>query len=244
MELSDKTILLTGGTAGIGREMARQLKAKGARVIVTGRNPERLAQMQAEGFETISASLSDAAGVDALLAEWGQREIDLLLNNAGQLVDHDFRPKEGRGAVDADAADDCIYANLSAPIRLIAGLMEHLKARPQAAIVNVTSGLAIAPAARQPVYCATKAGLRFYSLALREQLRDMNIRVIEALPPVVDTQMNDGNPMKKMPPEECARQIVEAIEKDRDEANIGMTKVLRVTESISPALARAVTLRF
>lgn len=240
MDIAGKTILLTGGTAGIGREMARQLKVKGAQVVVTGRNPERLAEMQAEGFETISASLSDAAGVDALLAEWGQREIDVLINNAGQLVDHDFR----KGPVDADAADDCVYANLSAPIRLITGFMDNLKTRPKAAIVNVTSGLAIAPAARQPVYCATKAGLRFYSLALREQLKGTNIRVIEALPPVVDTQMNDGNPMKKMPPEECARQIVEAIEKDRDEANIGMTKALRVTESISPALARAVTLRF
>ncbi len=240
MELAGKTALLTGGTNGIGREITRQLKAKGAHVVLTGRNPERLAAMTAEGLETISASLSDADGVDALLAAWGERELDILINNAGQLVDHDFR----KGAVDPDAADDCIYANLSAPIRLTVGLMEHLRSRPKAAIVNVTSGLAIAPAARQPVYCATKAGLRFYSLTLREQLKDTNIRVIEALPPVVDTQMNDGNPMKKMPAEECARQIVEAIEKDRHETNIGMTKALRVAESISPALARSVTLKF
>ncbi|WP_298465836.1 SDR family NAD(P)-dependent oxidoreductase [uncultured Erythrobacter sp.] len=240
MELSGKTVLLTGGTAGIGREMARQLKEKGAQVILTGRSPDRLAEMEAEGFETIFADLSNAAGVDALLNAWGDRALDILINNAGQLVDHDFR----KGSVDPDAADVTIYANLNAPIRLITGLMEQLKARPAAAIVNVTSGLAIAPAARQPVYCATKAGLRFYSLAIREQLKDTNVRVIEALPPVVDTQMNDGNPMKKMPAEECARQIVVAIERDKDEANIGMTKALRVTESISPALARTVTLRF
>lgn len=240
MELGGKTILLTGGTNGIGREMARQLKAKGASVVITGRNAERLTAMRSEGFDAISADLSNAAGVDALIAEWGERELDVLLNNAGQLVDHDFR----KGTPDADAADDCIYANLSAPIRLTTGLMEHLKARPEAAIVNVTSGLAISPAARQPVYCATKSGLRFYTLALREQLKSTNVNVIEALPPVVDTQMNDGNPMKKMPAEECARQIVEAIEKGREEANIGMTKALRVAESISPALARRVTLKF
>lgn len=240
MQITEKTVLLTGGTAGIGREIALQLRAKGAHVVLTGRNPERLAAMQVDGFETIPATLSDAAGVDALLSVWGKRDVDVLINNAGQLVDHDFR----KGPVDADAADAGIYANLSAPIRLITGLMSNLKARPQAAIVNVTSGLAIAPAARQPVYCATKAGLRFYSLTLREQLKDTNVRVIEALPPVVDTQMNDGNPMKKMPAAECARQIAAAIEKDRNEANIGMTKALRVTESISPALARSVTLRF
>lgn len=240
MDLAGKTVLLTGGSNGIGREIAVQLNGKRAKVVLTGRDPDRLAAMRADGFEAIAADLSNAAGVDALLAELGPREIDVLINNAGQLVDHDFR----KGAPDVDAADDCIYANLSAPIRLTGALVDRLKVRPQAAIVNVTSGLAISPAARQPVYCATKAGLRFYTLALRVQLKDTSIQVIEALPPVVDTQMNDGNAMKKMPAEECARQIVEAIEKGRDEANIGMTRALRIAESISPVLARSVTLKF
>lgn len=240
MELSDKIVLLTGGSAGIGREIARHLKEKGANVTLTGRNMERLTAMREEGFETIEADFSSADGVNALLAKWGDKDIDILLNNAGQLVDHDFRD----GPPDSDAADDCIYANLNAPIRLISGLMPQLRARPQAAIVNITSGLAIAPAARTPVYCATKSGLRFYTLALREQLKDSSINVIEALPPVVDTQMNDGNPAKKLSPEECARQIVVAIERDQDEANIGMTKALRIAEAISPALARSITLRF
>ena len=240
MQLAGKTVLLTGGSAGIGREIARQMQALGARVILTGRDPERLAAMQAEGFETVSADLSHAAGVDALVAQVTDKAIDILINNAGQLVDHDFR----KAAPDADAADAGIYANLTAPIRLITALLPRLRARPEAAIVNVTSGLAIAPAARQPVYCATKAGLRFYTLALREQMKGTGVRVIEALPPVVDTQMNDGTAMKKMPPEECARQIIAAITQGRDEANIGMTKLLRIVDSISPALARRMTLGF
>lgn len=240
MDIIGKTVLLTGGSAGIGRELARQMKARGAQVIVTGRNRERLDFMRAEGFEALEADISNAAGVDALIASMAGRTLDMLVNNAGQLVDHDFRT----GTPDADAADDCIYANLSAPIRLTTALMEQLRSRPQAAIVNVTSGLAIAPASRQPVYCATKAGLRFYSLALREQLKGSTVRVIEALPPVVDTQMNANNPMSKMPAPECARQILRAIEQDRDEANIGMTRALRWAEAISPALARRITLRF
>ena len=240
MELAGKTILLTGGSAGIGRELAILLKAEGANVVITGRNSERLEAIKQLGIECIASDLSNAAGVDALVAQWGDRALDVLINNAGQLVDHDFR----KGAVDPDATDDCIYANLNAPIRLTVALIDRLKAQPCATIVNVTSGLAVSPAARQPVYCATKAGLRFYSLAVREQLKATNIRVIEALPPVVDTQMNDGNPMKKMPAEECARQIMNAVIGDRNEANIGMTKMLRFMESISPALAKQITLRF
>ncbi len=240
MDIAGKTILLTGGSAGIGRELALQLRQKGGDIVLTGRNPDRLKAMEDSGFAVVSADLSNAAGVDALLAAWRARDLDILINNAGQLVDHDFR----KGSPDPDAADDCIYANLNAPIRLIAGLMDNLKARPAASIVNVTSGLAIAPAARTPVYCATKSGLRFYTLALRAQLKGTGIQVTEALPPVVDTQMNDGNPMKKMPVAECARQIVVAIEKDRDEANIGLTKSLRIAESLSPALAKSLSLRF
>lgn len=240
MDVNGKSVLLTGGSAGIGREIARQLKAKGAKVLLTGRDPARLAAMAAEGFETLAADLSSAAGVDALVAALGERPVDILINNAGQLTDHDFR----KGAPDADAADEGIYANLTAPIRLITALVPRLRDRPQAAIVNVTSGLAIAPAARQPVYCATKAGLRSYTLALREQLKRTKVQVIEALPPVVDTQMNDGNPMKKMPPRECARQIIAALEKGHDEANVGTVKLLRAVYSLSPALARSVMRRF
>ena len=240
MVLKDKAVLLTGGSAGIGRELAHLLKEKGARVTLTGRNKDRLAEMQDKGFEVIEADLANAKGVDALIADIGEREFDVLINNAGQLVDHDFRKE----LPDSDAADDCIYANLSAPIRLITALVPMLGRQPEASIVNVTSGLAIAPAARQPVYCATKSGLRAYSLTLREQLKDTNIHVIEALPPVVDTQMNADNPMSKMPAAECAAQILDAIETNRAEANIGMTKLLKLAESISPALARSITLRF
>ena len=220
--------------------MARQLKAKGAVVAITGRNAERLDAMREEGFEAISADLSNAGGVDALIAQWGTRELDILINNAGQGVDHDFRD----APPDPDAADGCIYANLNAPIRLIAAFVPRLKGRPEAAIINVTSGLAIAPRAGGPVYCATKAGLRSYTQALRKQLEDTAIHVVEALPPVVDTQMTAGRGGNKMPPEECGRQILSALENNRDEANVGMVKVLRTVHSISPRLAERIMIRF
>ena len=111
-------------------------------------------------------------------------------------------------------------------------------------IVNVTSGLAIAPNTGSAVYCATKAGLRSYGQALRAQLKGTKVHVLEALPPVVDTAMTAGRDSRKMSPDECARQIVAAIERDADEANVGLVKLLQLVNSISPALARKIILRF
>ncbi|MCL9997912.1 MAG: SDR family NAD(P)-dependent oxidoreductase [Erythrobacter sp.] len=240
MNVNGKAVLLTGGSAGIGREIARQLQAKGAAVLLTGRDPARLAAMAAEGFETLAADLSSAAGVDALVAGLGERPVDILINNAGLGVAHDVR----NALPDPDAADGCLYANLSAPIRLISALLPRLRARPEAAIINVTSGLAIAPNTASSVYCASKAGLRSYTMALRAQLAGEPIHVIEALPPVVDTQMTADRDMSKMPPQECARQIIAALENNRPEANVGMVKLLRAVYSLSPALARSVMRRF
>jgi len=240
MDVNGKSVLLTGGSAGIGREIARQLKAKGAKVLLTGRDPDRLAAMEAEGFEVLAADLSSAGGVDALVAALGGREIDILINNAGLGVPHDVRSD----LPDPDAADGCLYANLAAPVRLITALLPTLRARPQAAIINVTSGLAIAPNTASSVYCASKAGLRSYTMALRAQLAGEPIQVIEALPPVVDTQMTADRKTSKMPPQECARQIIAALENGHDEANVGMVKVLRAVYSISPALARSVMRSF
>ena len=240
MQLSGKTALVTGGTDGIGAELIRQLRAKGATVITSGRNPERIAATQTAGFEVIAADLSTLAGVEALIAGLNGRPIDILLNNAGAGADHDFR----EGPPDLAVADAAIFLNLNAPIQLIARLMPVLRARPEAMIVNVTSGLAIAPRAGGPVYCATKAGLRSYTQALRAQLADTAITVVEALPPVVETKMTAGRSSGKMPAPECARQIVAGMESGATEINVGMVKVLQIANSLSPALARRIMLRF
>ena len=240
MQLSGKTILVTGGTDGIGAQFIRQLRDKGASVITQGRNPERVAATRADGFEVIAADLSTLQGVNALLKAVEGRAIDVLVNNAGAGVDHDFR----EALPDADAADRTVFLNLTAPIRLITALMPVLRAQREAMVVNTTSGLAIAPRAGGPVYCATKAGLRSYTMALRAQFKGTGVHFLEVLPPVVETKMTAGRGSKKLSADECARQMVSAMERNADEANVGLTKLLRVVESLSPALARRIMIKF
>lgn len=240
MDMSAKTILLTGGTNGIGRALAQQLKDKGAQVVVTGRSAARLEDMRNEGFEALHADLSSADGVDALLAAWGERPLDVLINNAGMGATQDYR----NGSPDPDDADACFYANLSAPVRLITGLLPLLKAQREAAIMNVTSGLALAPSAAGSVYCATKAGLRSFTFSLRKQLEGTPITVIEALPPMVETQMTEGQKGKKISADECAAEMLRALERNQPHAYIGQVKLLKRVQSLSPALARRVMLNF
>lgn len=240
MQLSGKLALVTGGTDGIGLEIARQLNRKGADIIVCGRREDLLQSARGEGFEAMSADLSNADGCQALARALEQRPLDILVNNAG--MSGNFGPED---PLDLALTDRAIFLNLNAPMHLIGQLLPGLLARPEAAIVNVTSGLAIAPRAGGPVYCASKAGLRSFTQALRHNLRQSKVHVIEALPPVVDTAMTreriDGS---KMSAKECAAQIVDAIESNSKEANVGMVKLLQMVYSISPALARRVMIRF
>jgi uncharacterized oxidoreductase len=239
MRITGKTALVTGGTDGIGLEIAKQLKGRGAIVAVCGRDPGRLTSAKDVGFQAIEADLSTKAGCDALVQELSGVPLDILVNNAGM-----GGPSDLLGGFDLDQTDRTIFLNLNAPMHLIAAFLGVLRERPEATIINVTSGLAIAPRGDGAVYCATKAGLRSFTQALRHQLRKTRITVIEALPPVVETRMTEQNSHKKMPAPDCAAAIVRAIEMGQEEAYIGATKMLRIVSEISPALARRVMINY
>lgn len=240
MDLRGKLALVTGGSDGIGREIALQLQGAGANVIVTGRSEEKLRAMAALGFGTIAGDLSTPAGVDAVVNGVTGKPLALLVNNAG-VGAMDYQVDD---AVNFATAVNCLHTNLDAPIALCAHLIPVLKTQPEAAIVNVTSGLAIAPCGSGAVYCATKAGLRAYTQALRYVLKDGNVRVIEALPPVVATNMTAKRDGKKMTAHDCAAEIVRGIRTGKSEINVGMVKILQLVHSISPALARRIMIKF
>ena len=239
MEIRGKLALVTGGSDGIGREIALQLQGAGANVVVTGRSAEKLQAMAALGFGILPGDLSTPAGVDAVVAGVAGKPLALLVNNAGVGSEYELDEPET-----LESAAHCIRTNLDAPIALCTRLLPVLRAQPEAAIVNVTSGLAIAPRAGGSIYCATKAGLRSYTQAIRHLLKDSNVRVIEALPPVVETNMTAGRAGKKMSAHDCAAEIVSGIRTGKREVNAGMVKMLQFVHSVSPALARRIMIRF
>lgn len=242
MNLKGKTVLVTGATSGIGAALIRNLRDRGANVIGVGHNPERIAASRAAGFEILDADLSTLDGVNKLIGELESRPLDVLINNAGMGVKHNFRSEPP----DMAKADRAIFLNFQAPVHLIAALLPRLAAQPQAAILNVTSVNALVPRGADPVYCATKAALRSYTQSLRHQLRDSRVRVIEALPPTVDTPMAQEmrGRIKMLSPQDCAERIVRGLEQEESEINIGLTSMVQKAYSVSPNLTREMMLRF
>lgn len=240
--LAGRTILLTGAGRGIGRALCETLVAHGAkRLIVVGRDHARLQELHA-GFpaaEPYTADLSAAVEIDALVGfiRTSAPDLSVVVNNAGTQLLTDLVDPEGDRHWPSLARE--VTVNFSAPIQLAVSLLPLLLEQPSAMIVNVTSGLALAPKQSSPVYCATKAGLRSFSKALRyqAQARAPHVRVIEALPPLVDTDMTIGRGRSKISPEACAAEIVAGMEAGRETIYVGKAKLLRFIHGLSPSMA-------
>ena len=188
MDLHGNTALVTGGASGIGLALARRLLAAGSRVVVCGRRVEAL-RVAAEAHPGLVTRVCDLARAEEreALAEWVTGEfpaLDLLVNNAG--VQRRVRVAEPEPWA---ATRQEIATNFDAPVHLTLRLLPHLLARPHATVVQVTSGLAFVPLAGAPVYCATKAALHSFTRSLRHQLAGTSVRVVEVIPPAVNTDL-------------------------------------------------------
>lgn len=190
MKTTGNTILITGGGSGIGLALAQRWHDAGNVVIVTGRNSAKL-DAAIEGRANMHAmplDVTDADAIAAFAADVVQRfpDLNVLVNNAGVMM---YEALDGeRDLSDAEAT---VVTNLLGPIRLTDALIDHIVARGDGAIINVTSGLAFVPLPKAPTYSATKAALHSYTQALRVQLAG-RVDVIELAPPAVRTELTPG----------------------------------------------------
>ncbi len=234
MNLSGKTTLVTGGSSGIGEALVRALAAAGARVLTCGRNEAALAR---SGAETLACDLATRDG-RASLVEWVGKQtdaLDLLVHNAG--VQHEVRIDPD---LDEDAVEQEIATNLLAPIALTAALLPLLERGREPVVVQLSSGLAIAPKASAPVYCATKAALSNFSRGLRFQLEPKGIRVVDVVTPLVKTPMTAGRHDGAMEVDDFVAKLLRGLAAGKDEIYVGKARLLPVLLRLAPNRARNV----
>lgn len=239
MNLRGRTILITGGTSGIGLELARQLLARDNVVLVTGRDPAKLeaARRGLPGVHIFAGDVSDPESIAALhrsvLAQFPA--LDVLINNAG--VMRNLNLNEPRELKDLTCE---IEVNLCGPVWMAQQFLPHLKTRPEAAIINVSSGLAFVPLPSSPVYCATKAALHSFSQSLRAQLTGTRVAVIELAPPAVDTPLIRGKfpgvvkSMQGMAVKVLVSKAIRAIEAGKLEIRPGLSNLLKFMNRLAP----------
>ena len=190
MNLSKRTVLVTGGSSGIGFGMAEAFHGRGSTVIVCARDENDLSATaeRLPGVIALSCDLADEQQRKDLAADVLRRfpDLDILVNNAGIQRYVDLK----KGYAELKSGEDEIAINFVAVVELTALFIEHLLSRPSAAVINVTSGLGFMPMLSTPIYSATKAAVHTYSLVLRQQLKGTSVRVVEIVPPMVDTNLN------------------------------------------------------
>ena len=243
MELSGNTILITGGTSGIGLELATQLSKRKNTVIVTGRDPNKLHELQQKlpGVYTYQSDVSDPAAIVSLYQRVTNDfpDLNVLINNAGVMRMLSLKGQHGIQDIGRE-----IDINLLGPVRMVEQFLPFLTMKRQAAIINVSSGLAFVPLPSAPIYCATKAAIHSYSQSLRVQLRNTSVKVFEVAPPPTNTPLMDNfgsDSFNSQSPgvmnvEKMVRAALKGLGRDTYEIRPGTSNVLKVMSRLAPTL--------
>ncbi len=236
MNISGNTILVTGGTSGIGRALAEALHGKGNRVIIAGRRQVLLDEITGRnpGMVGIAVDLSDSAAI-ATFAESVKSqfpELNVLVNNAGIAGAEDYTAD----SIDLARAYSTIQTNITGVVQLSAALLPTLRAQPQSTLIVTTSGLAFVPYPPGPVYSATKAFMHNWLDALRVQLRTTSVEVLELAPPYVQTELGgprQASDPRAMPLADFTREVMQILESntiEKGEILVDRVRPLRSAE--------------
>lgn len=235
MKTSGNTIFISGGSAGIGFEVAKHFIEKGNKVIINGRNEERLdkALLELQGLVIIQGDLSlesERLRISKSLKE-NHPDLNIVINNAAEGYSYTL----AKGQQTYSNANQEIQTNYIAIVHFSELLIPVLKEKEDAAIVNVTSIAGLVPSAPIPTYSASKAALHFYTQLLRDALADTTIKVFELMPPLVNTAFSAAiGGSNGISPEEVAYELLQAISEDRLDIPVGQTR------SVYSALQEAV----
>ncbi|KAG8747415.1 hypothetical protein FRC10_001086 [Ceratobasidium sp. 414] len=212
-----KCALVTGGGGGLGKAFARSFINRGKKVYIAGRTESNLIETTKEigaaGYFVVD--VSDLASLPSFANKVINEvpEIDCLVNNAGIQFIHDFT----KGA-ELDTVYQEIATNTTSLVDLCGLFVPHLMKQEHACIMNIGSGLGYIPATQFPIYSATKAFVKYFTLSLREQLRGTNVKVIEISPPLV----NVGNLARSYAP--AGEQLEKFLEALRKKNVVGLTE--------------------
>jgi uncharacterized oxidoreductase len=240
MELTQNTILITGGASGIGFELAKQLSELKNTVIITGRDQAKLeaAKEEIPSLNILQSDVSDAKSIAALFDQVTQKfpKLNILINNAGIMRTINMHDREG-------SLEDItreIKTNLIGTIQMVSQFLPQLKKMKSAAIMNVSSGLAFTPLPTSPVYCATKAGVHSFTLSLRVQLKNTAVKVFELAPPATETELLAGfdkADMKGIPIMKTDKMVAAAVKgmaNDQLEIRPGQSNQLKLMSRLAP----------
>jgi len=240
MKLKENTILVTGGSNGIGLEFAKQFLSLGNTVIITGRNKARLDEVKKKypALHTFQSDAGIASDIKTLYDNVTKQfpELNVLINNAGIMRKINLHDT----SMDLENINQEIAINLSGPVRMVNQFLPYLKTKKHAAIMNVSSGLAYVPFAISPIYSATKAGVHFYTETLRIQLKNTNVTVFELMPPLTNTDLQnafspeDMKGVVSMETDKMVQIAIKGIENDTLEIRPGQSNMLRIMSRVAP----------
>ena len=221
MKITGNTILITGGSTGIGFALAESLVEAGNQVIICGRRENMLKAAKAR-LPAIHTRVCDVSKETQRkdLFNWIKSEfpqLNVLVNNAGVQKMVDLKS----GTRDLVHGENEIAINLAAPIYLAARFIPLLVPSPRRPSSMFPQVLGFIPIAAMPVYCATKAALHSFTISLRYQLKDTSVKVFEIIPPMVDTGLGGGAMQelpaeeRGIPPAELAKEVMQSLAKDQ-----------------------------
>ena len=241
MKLNGNTILITGGTSGIGFTLAAELLKRGNTVIVTGRNQANLdaTQKKLPGVHVMQSDVSDPQAIVDLHRKITTEfpALNMLINNAGVMRKLNLQTL----GTDLHDATREIDINLSGSIRMVLQFLPHLKQQKNAAIVNLSSGLAFVPLPISPIYSATKAAMHSFTQSLRLQLKNTSVKVFELAPPGTETPLfhgdfdaDDVKGLTPMPLQTMVAKAIAGLENDTLEIRPGLSNVLKIMSRLAP----------